>query len=290
MTGSTAFIGETQRNQSFKQIKQNRYFKSEAKRALFAADNFYKAALSHFICGVISGVFLFLTYYVPDLVYVFTSDFISEASAALLSQVINVILIVLFSFFLFTFFLGAYCFAASMKSEPDGTPGVPDLSDMSKMLSPVDSFKHFGRTLALYFIYAFELIVAVSPSVFVILYSDAIGIDGFTSALMKIVSVACSLFIVVFFTALFAPMPYVLQEDDNVGVFTAYKKSASAALCGIWRIYSLFFSFIPLMLLSALTFGVLYFAYALPYMTTAFAKAGEYLYYIENPERRHINE
>ncbi len=290
MTGNTAYIGEIQKNQSFKGMKQNKYFKSEAKRALFAADNLYKAVIAHFLCGVISGGFLYMTFFVPDLSVVFFADFIGETSAKLLSTVVTVILAVLFSFFLFAFFLGAYTFSAGMRSDTDSTPGAPDPSDLSELLSPVNSMRHLGRTLTLYFIYAFEIIIAVSPSVFVILYSDAIGIGKFTAALMNTVAVACSLFIFLFFTALLTPLPYVLKEDDGIGAFSAYKKSAAAAMCGIWRIYSLFFSFIPLILVSALTFGVLYFAYSLPYMTAAFAKAGEYLYYIENPERRHINE
>ena len=144
--------------------------------------------------------------------------------------------------------------------------------------------------MTLYLIYAFELLAAVAPSVFVILYADSTGVGAFAAALIKITSVSCSLFIAVFFTALLAPLPYVLREDDGIGAFSAYKKSVAAALCGIWRIYSLLFSFIPLLLVSALTFGVLFFAYALPYMTASFAKAGEYLYYLENPERRQINE
>lgn len=290
MTDQTAYIGELQRNQTNKSAKQNRYFKSEAKRTLFAADNFYKSVISHLICGMVSSSFLYMAFYVPDLCYIFFGDFLSEASVGLLSKTVEVILYVLASFFFFAFSAGIYTLASNMKDEPDSTPGAPSVASMADMLTPLNSFKNFGRTFALFLIVAVELTVSVLPSVFVFLLSDQAGLGTFSSVVIKIVCVQCSAFACAFFLSLLVPMPYVIKEDESIGAFAAYKKSASAALCGIWRVYALVLSFIPLLLLSAVTCGILFFAYVYPYMSLALSKAGRYLYYIENPERRHINE
>lgn len=284
------FVGEIQKTQFNKSGKQNRYFKSEAKRTLFAADNFYKAVMSHFICGAASGGFFFITYYVPGLVEIFCSDFLSEKAVTSLSNTINVILYILFSFFAFAFFFGVYILASRMKDEPDSEPGAPQFASLSAMLLPLGSKKNARRTFGLYLILAAELTASVAPVVFVFSYIEYVSFTPFASFAIKAVVLLCSVFTCLFFAMLFVPMPYVMAENKDANAAVLYKKSASAALCGIWRCYSLLFSFIPLLLLCVLTFGVLFYAYALPYMTLSFAKTGEYLYYLQNPERKEENE
>lgn len=287
---TTAFIGELQSEQKRKSGKQNRYFKSEARRTLFAADNFYKAVISHFIAGTASGGFLFLTLYIPDLARIFFSDFISEKAVKSLAVTANVILFIIFSFFFFAFFLGAYILAARMRDEPDKEPGAPKYASLSAMLMPLGCLKNARRTFALYLILASELAASVMPTVFVFSFIKYTDLNGFSAFAVKALVVFCSAFACIFFIMLFSPMPYVMAENRGEGALRLYVKSASAALCGIWRCFALLFSFLPLILLSILTFGVLFFAYVLPYMTLSFAKAGEYLYYIENPERKKENE
>ena len=283
---AAAFIGELQTDQKRKSGKQNRYFKKEAKRTLFAADNLYKAVISHFIAGVLSGGFLFMSFYVPGLTQLFFSDFISENAVNALATALNIILYIIFSFFFFAFFFGAYILAARMRDEPDKEEGRPKYASLSAMLIPLNSIKNARRTFALYLILAAELAASTLPSVFVFSFIKRTDVGGMAAFAVKSIVVLCSCFACVFFIMLFAPMPYVMAENKGAGAAELYRKSASAALCGIWRCYALLFSFIPLILLSILTFGVLFYAYALPYMTLSFAKAGEYLYYIENPERR----
>ncbi|MBQ7698781.1 MAG: hypothetical protein IJT49_00380 [Clostridia bacterium] len=285
-----AFIGELQSEQKRKSGKQNKYFKSEAKRTLFAADNFYKAVISHFIAGAASGGFLFLTYYIPSLTSMFFSDFLSEKAVNTLSLTLNVILYTVFSAFFFAFFFGAYVLASKMKDEPDKEPGAPRFASLSSMLIPLNSLKNARRTFCLYLILAAELAVSVLPSVFVFSFIKMTELDRISVFFVELTVVLCSAFACVFFIMLFVPMPFVMAENRGAGAAELYKKSASAALCGIWRCYALLFSFLPLILLSILTFGVLFFAYTLPYMTVSCAKVGEYLYYLENPERKKENE
>ena len=287
---TSAFIGELQSNQRLKSGKQNRYFKSEAKRTLFAADNLYKAIISHFIVGIISGGFLFLAFYLPDILKSAFKGILNENALSALSATLVVLLCVIFSVFFFAFFLGAYILASKLKDEPDTEPGRPKFASLSSMLIPLNNIKNARRTFVLYLILASEIAVSVLPSVLVFMLIGQTGSNGMAALAVRIIVLSCSAFLCVFFTALFAPMPYIMSENKSANAVQLYKKSASAALCGIWRIYSLLFSFIPLILLSVLTFGVLFYAYALPYMTISFAKAGEYLYYLENPERKKENE
>ena len=139
---AAAFIGEIQTQQKRKSGKQNRYFKKEAKRTLFAADNFYKAVISHFIAGVLSGGFLFMTFYVPGLTQLFFSDFISENAVNALATALNIILYIIFSFFFFAFFLGVYILAARMRDEPDKEEGRPKYASLSAMLLPLNCLKN----------------------------------------------------------------------------------------------------------------------------------------------------
>ena len=287
---NSACIGELQYGQNGKSGKQNRVFKSEAKRTLFAADNLYKAVMSHFTVGIISGGFLFMTLYIPDLTRIFFSDFLSKKSVHALSITLNIILVMIFSFFFFAFFTGSYILAARMKDEQDKTPGAPKYASLSAMLIPLNSHKNARRTFVLYSILAAELSVSVIPSVLVFYMIKMTELDRIAVFVIELIVALCSAFACIFFIMLLAPLPYVMAENKGDDAVELYRKSASAALCGMWRCYALLFSFIPLILLSILTFGLLFFAYTLPYMTISFAKAGEYLYYIENPERKKENE
>ena len=285
-----AFVGELQSNQRRKSKKQNRYFKSEAKRILFAADNFYKSVISHFIVGITSGGFLFMTVYIPDIVKTAFNGILGEKAMSALTVTLNTVMYVVFSAFFFAFFSGAYILASKLKDEPDTEPGKPKFASLSSMLIPLNNLKNARRTFVLYLILAFELAASVLPTVLVFAFIGQSGLNGMAALAVRTVVLSCSAFMCVFFVALFAPMPYIMAENRGANAVRLYKKSASAALCGIWRVYALLFSFIPLILLSILTFGVLFYAYALPYMTISFAKAGEYLYYLENPERKKENE
>ncbi len=287
---NTAFDYRADENQPQKSIKQNRFFKSEARRTLFAADNFYKAVISHFISGTVSGGFLFMTIYTPGLVELFFADFISRQATVTMSTTVNIILMIIFSFLAVSFTFGAYYLASKMKNEPDSEPGAPDYASLSAMLLPLNSLKNARKTVFLYLILAAELTVSVMPAVYVFSNIAQTGVGLFTAFLIKTTVLSCSAFACIFFLMLFVPMPYIIDENKGASALTLYKKSVSAALCGIWRCFALLFSFIPLILLSVLTFGVLFFAYTLPYMTLSFAKVGEYLYYIENPERKKEDE
>ena len=268
--------------------KLNRYFRKEARRVLFAADNYYKSVLSHLICGMFCGGFLYMTFYVPDIVRIVFSGVMSEEARKLFSATLNTVLILLFSFFLFMFFSGVFMLAADMKDEPDSVPGAPETADLSKMLTPLASGVRFRFFASLFIILALELSLSVLPSVFIFRYLSGAGIGAFASFLIKAAAVSASAFLSLFFIFLLLPLPFILENVKGIGVLHAYRESASIAVRGFFRCFSLLLSFIPHLLLSVLSFGVLFFAYVLPYMTLSMTKAGEYLYYSAITERNTI--
>lgn len=282
MDNEIAFIGEPIRKQKRKSIKQNRFFKTEAKEALFAADNYYKAVLSHFICGAACGGFIYLAQLAPKLI----SAVMTGGTAKALTVVICALLYILSAVFFCLFFAGVYRLATELESEPDVEHGKPELTKMSVMLSPVADISSFRRTLGISLVLLSALTLSALPSVFVISQSAKLGLPPAATVAVNAAVVFCSVFSALFFIFLSAPLPYVINGDKDIKVFAAIKTSAAASLTGMWRLYSLLISFIPLILLSAATFGVLLFAYTLPYMTVSFARAGGYLYNLYVTERK----
>ena len=154
------------------------------------------------------------------------------------------------------------------------------------MLIPLNDLKNARRTLCIYLILAAELAVPVVMTVLAFSYIGMLEINVVFVIMIKIAVALCSAFVCLFFIMLLVPMPYIMAENKNASAPELYKKSASAAMCDMRRCYALLLSFLPLILLSALTFGMLFYAYTLPYMTVSYAKVGEYLYYLQNPERK----
>ena len=282
-------VGEEQRGQKHKGRRQNGFFKSEARRVLFASDNLYKSVMSYFICGLMSGLPLYMSFYVPGLFEIWFSESLGDKAVKALSDAAVIILYIIFSFLLFTFFLGAYTLAAKMKDEPDTEPGAPVYSSLETLLNPAGNTFCLRRTVILYIILAAELSLSVLPSVFVIKNISLLGAPVAVNAVICTAVCVLSAFASLFFISLLAPLPYVIADNGNIGAVAAYSKSVFTAMRGIRVCFSLFISFIPLMIISALTFGMLFFAYTLPYMSLSFAKAGEYLYNLQDPERKQNN-
>lgn len=270
--------------------KLNSHFRAEARRTLFAGDNYYRSVLSHLICGLFSGGPLFLSFYAPDLIGNVFGGSMSDEAVTLLSVSVNTVLYLISAFLFFASFSGVYILASRMKDEPDRVDGAPDPADLSVMLRPVGSGKSLCRTAGVFITLAAELSAAVIPAVYVISRVSGTGIDPFAAVAIKVVSVLIASFLSLFFLILLVPMPYVLEAEPEAGVLEIYRKSAGAAVRGAGRCILLLLSFIPHLILSVLSFGVLFFAYTLPYMTLSMAKLGGYLYNITNIERKKTDE
>ncbi len=270
--------------------KLNSHFRSEARRTLFAGDNYYRSVLSHLICGLFSGGALYLSFYAPDLIKTVFGGSLGEESTALLSASVNTVLYLVSAFLFFAFFSGVYLLASAMKDEPDTAEGDPDPADLSMMLRPVGSHRSLSRTAGVFIILAAELALAVIPAVYVISRVSGTGIDPRAAAAVKIVSVIAASLLSLFFIILLVPMPYALEAEPDAGVLELYRKSAKAAVRGAFRCVLMLLSFIPHLILSVLSFGVMFFAYTLPYMTLSMAKLGEYLYNITYFERKKTDE
>ena len=284
-----SLVGETKHTQKNKRAKQNRLFRREAQATLLSGDNYYKSVLSHFTAVLMGGGFFYAAYLFAVYGTSYGIGDMSDRAVAVFIACVSVILCLIGAFFLFAFLLGAYTLSCGMNSgtEPDGLMHV---SSMSKMLSPLASMRELKNTFIVFLILTFELFICSAPAVFVFNFIGQTGINGAAAVTVKAFTLVCSIFLGLFFVFLLLPYPYILQNSPGQSPIRTYASSAKAALCDIWLGYSMFFSFIFLLILSALTFGVLYFAYTMPYMTHSMAKVGEYLYKLSITERNDINE
>ncbi len=284
-----SLIGESQHSQKNKRAKQNRLFRSEAQATLISGDNYYKSVLSHFIAVLMSGGFFYAAYLFAVYGASYGIGDMSAQAVVVFIACVCVILCLAGAFFLFAFMLGAYTLSCGMngETEPDGLMHV---SSMSKLLSPFASVRDLKNTFVIFLILVTELFVCAAPAIFVFSFVGQTGMNGALAVTLKIFTLLCSIFVGLFFVFLLLPYPYILQNSEGRRPLRMYAASAKAALCDIWLAYNMFFSFIFLLILSALSFGVLYFAYTMPYMTHSMAMVGEYLYKLSTTERNDINE
>ena len=289
MTQNTVFVGEPAAAQKNRGRKQNRYFKTEARRTLFSKDNFHNSVISHLVCGLLSGGLLYLSFTLPQILNDALSGTLSERALYMLISTVNVVICVISAFLLFSFFFGVYTMHCMMREQDGSAPGTPRFSELSYMLTPVSGGRF--RSTALYFmILALQLCAVVIPTALICDGAGYVLHNALALFAVRAVLICACAFLCIFSVSLFLPLPYVLARGESTGALAAYGQSASAAFNGVFRFVGLLISFIPLLLLSALSFGVLFFAYTMPYMTLSAAKLGEYLYNTANTERSTINE
>ena len=284
-----SLVGEQPQNQKNKRKKQNRLFRSEAQATLMAKDNYYKSILAHLICVLMSGGFFYAAYLVNSYGKEYGIGDMSAQAVSAFTLCLSVILCVIGAFLMFSFFLGAYTLCCEMngQTEADGSTRV---SSLSAILTPFSSKRELKNTFVLFIILAFELFICTAPTVFIFRFVGQTGQNGFSVFMIKVFILACSVFVGLFFTFFLLPYPYISKNSNEKSVFRMYAQSVKASLCDIWLGYNMILSFVFLLILSALSFGVLYFAYTMPYMTHSMAKVGEYLYKLSVTERNEINE
>jgi uncharacterized membrane protein len=74
----------------------------------------------------------------------------------------------------------------------------------------------------------------------------------------------------IIFAMMFAQVPYILRDDENIGVIDALKKSASMMKGHKMQLFLLYLSFIGWAILAILTLGIGY-LFLFPYMYTTVA-------------------
>lgn len=284
-----SLVGEPERKQKNKRGKQNRLFRSEAQATLMSGDNYYKSILAHLICILMSGGFFYAAYAVKEFGAEYGIGDMSEQAVSAFTLCLSVILCLIGAFLMFSFFLGAYILCCDMNAEqePDGSMHV---SSLSSVMIPLSSKKNFKNTFVIFVIFALELLICSAPTVFICVNIGQTGLGPAAVFFIKLFMVICSIFVGLFFTFFLLPYPYVMKNSDEKSVFRMYAQSVKASLCDIWLGYNMILSFVFLLILSALSFGVLYFAYTMPYMSHSMAKVGEYLYKLSVTERNEINE
>ncbi len=286
---SYSLVGEPYHERKNNRAKQNRLFRSEAQATLMSGDNYYKSILAHLICVLMSGGFFYAGYLVIDYGRGYGIGGMTKEAVDAFTLCLCVILCLIGAFMLFAFLFGAYRLSCEMNADLTDKDSM-EASSVSVILSPLSTKKDFRNTLVIFFILSLELFICAAPTVFVLVNAGTLGLNGFAVFMIKAFTVACSIFLGLFFVFLLLPLPYIVKNGAFHSPFRMYKESAKAALTDIWLGYNMLISFTFWLILSFLSFGVLYFAYTMPYMTHSMAKVGEYLYNLSITERNDINE
>lgn len=103
-------------------------------------------------------------------------------------------------------------------------------------------------------------------------YKDCIriGIAFFLYFLVVLVGVIFFIVPGIIFAMMFAQVPYILRDDENIGVIDALKKSANMMKGHKMQLFLLYLSFIGWAILAILTLGIGY-LFLFPYMYTTVA-------------------
>lgn len=282
-----SYIGETQNKQSDKKNKVNNFSKYEARRTLFARDNFYKTVMAYMLCGMIASAFLYITYLIYGVFNEMNVPTLSIASLTVLRYTVVVIFALVGLFFSFAALAGTYNYICGMSAEPQSDSLMPDAAGFGDILSPLGSIQALKGTMKLFLLVALQLIAILAPTfagIYTLVISDL-------STAMKTLFIALTVFmalcLLLFIAFLLLPYPYIRKKEPYLSVYATYGKSASCALGQLHRAFSLFGSYWLLLILSILSFGVLLIVYAVPYMAHAYARLGAYMYDIySNKEKK----
>ena len=103
-------------------------------------------------------------------------------------------------------------------------------------------------------------------------YKDSLRLSLAFFLYFLVVLVGVIFFIVpgIIFAMMFAQVPYILRDDENIGVIDALKKSANMMKGHKMQLFLLYLSFIGWAILAILTLGIGY-LFLFPYMYTTVA-------------------
>lgn len=103
-------------------------------------------------------------------------------------------------------------------------------------------------------------------------YKDSLRLSLAFFLYLLVVLVGVIFFIVpgIIFAMMFAQVPYILRDDENIGVIDALKKSANMMKGHKMQLFLLYLSFIGWAILAILTLGIGY-LFLFPYMYTTVA-------------------
>ena len=272
-TGFTA--GEYPRKQNKRRLL--RYLKSEALAALYAKDNFYKTIIALFMPIL---VFCTMLAYRDALSFIFTllSEYMEPSACELLYRAVSGCSFAVFAFFIYASAAGSYEFISGLKTKRGVSAAQPDSADFAALLAPIASrtelkktFLTFIRTVLISGLCAFLLwILWIVCRIFLAEYETV-----FIICSSFLIAVLIGVIVHLFYCLL--AVPFLKRDGKNNA------RERMRISCKVMRKYRfcavrMFFSFIPLILLSLFTFGVLFFLYVLPYMVLSYGKLAEFAY------------
>ena len=265
-------------------IRLTQAIKASARATLYTEDHFHKAVIACFLPILF---FCLLFVYIDAAAFFF--DLLSGALPEILCQVlfvaVSLIAGAIFAFFIFAMIAGVYGFVSGLKTGEGSMTTIPDTADLNRILSPIASRGKMKETLFAFLYFLLFVIPALFPVIlFVFLGRRFLFPDG--GILFAVITAA--LFVILFIYTMLvlydmAAVPYLSHDGISD---QRERMRVSRRIMKKHRIEALrlLFSFVPLMVLSLLTLGLLLFFYVLPYMAIAYGKLAEsaYLEYKEN--------
>ncbi len=261
--------------------RRRRFFKSEARHTIYKRGNWLALVFGCFIimmlvCGIKSvtgGLFGVID---PELLSsVFQRPMPkTEYVGAVLGDVLLVLLVLPIIF-------GIFNFASDIYESSGVSSGVGEIFENFA------SAKNLSRCYRIIYSFAWRIVLFAFLLVSLyfgsdIIYQKIYDIRGFQTALAVLVA-SYVLLGVIFAAGCILMMRnmliiYIASKNPEMSIHSASKASAYVMRGHKIECFTLFCSFIGWILLSVLTFGILFFMFTLPYMMVTFAAFSEYVY------------
>ena len=254
--------------------------KKEARAALHAEDHFFKTILA---CFMPILLFCFLAVILDALPFIFGP--IPGAAYHVILITADIVIGVIFAFLIFAAIAGVFEFVSGLQSRGGRMTTFLNAADLKTILSPVSSREKTKDTLLLFSRFLLYMIPGGAVLfLFVLLGGRFLFPEG--GAAFTVITVVLSVLLIFYMMAVLwhmAAIPY-LEKDGMTDLRERMRASRSIMKKYRTDALRLLLTFVPLLVLSVLTLGILFFLYAMPYMAIAYGKLTEaaYLEYKEN--------
>ena len=244
-------------------LYSNKEIKRMARAALAKKGALLKLIFAIFLCAVIR----FGTELAAASVYS-AAVLVLPDSGGFLDFFITLAIRVLSVFFMAPAVLGTFRLASMLSSGEDAP-----LTEMFLYFSPRKYFRALGAYLIAalpieIYLFIAELTLSLVAYVAELLALDAVWSDGVSSFIAASFAVAAvALFLP--YCRLFSVLAATVNGEGQ-RLSSCVRAATRATRGNVFRIFGLAFSFVPLILLSLLTVGILLFAFTLPYMLLSY--------------------
>ncbi len=239
-----------------------RFFKSESRSRLFEKSNLTKLIFALLTVGIFSA-FAFYIFDVTSVLYSLNISRMTERSWRTAVTALRTLIGICSSFTVFGLFCGFYMMCVKIYENGNGAIGL--------IFYVFESKKRLRRAICAYVMSA----VALIPTA-VLAYLSMNFAHESRFVRTCVISAALCIGIFIFLIFVFFMLAYPLCREKT---FLKKLKSSFAVMKNhIFSCFVLTLSFIPLIIISVLSFGILFIIYTVPYTVLSFAVLGSYAF------------